>query len=276
MPSATIVGVCYQTDGRGRELYLISRLRRFMERVDGKIVFPCELSLLAGLVLVAFAVCLFVRSGYGVTVLASIPLMLSYTFPIMDFGTWNIIYQFVLICVAISITRRPNMGYAISMAEAVLFGFFLNAMKALLADIPLSFELSLVYLFVAHVLLFFGVAFFMRSYIPLLPCDVFIRDVVITYRIKYRTFKTLFDVTCMLISVAIGLLVFGHIVDIGIGTVISACTTGYFVARITTRVYDKHFYFRPITRICRRYLSDDAPCKAESFRDRSDYDNRYK
>ncbi len=247
-----------------------------MERVDGRIVFPCELSLLAGIVLVAFAVCLFVRSGYGVTVLASIPLMLSYTFPVMDFGTWNIIYQFVLVCMAVAITRRPNMGYAISMVEAVLFGFFLNAMKALLADIPISFELSLVYLFVAHVMLFFGVAFFMRSYIPLLPCDVFIRDVVITYRIKYRMFKTLFDVTCMLTSVAIGLLVFGRVVDIGIGTVISACITGYFVARITTGVYDRYLYFRPVTRFCRRYLSDDAPCKAEFSGNRVRQDNRYK
>jgi len=233
----------------------------------GKRVFPCELSLFMGILLVSFAVCLFVRSGYGVTVLASVPLLLSYIFPVMDFGTWNIVYQFVLLCIAIAITRRPNMGYAISMLEGILFGIFLNIMKTLLADIPISFELSLLYLFVAHILLFLGVSFFMRAYIPLLPCDLFIRDVVITCRISYRKFKTIFDVTCMVTSAAMGILAFGHLVDIGIGTVISACITGYFVSRITVQIYDRYFEFRPATKFCRRYLSDDAPCKAEGPRE---------
>ncbi|MBR4697464.1 MAG: hypothetical protein IKP18_03410, partial [Candidatus Methanomethylophilaceae archaeon] len=59
--------------------------------------FPCELALLCGLLLVAFAVCLFIQSGYGVTVISSIPLMVSYALPFLDFGTWNIIYQLVLV-----------------------------------------------------------------------------------------------------------------------------------------------------------------------------------
>jgi uncharacterized membrane protein YczE len=230
---------------------------------DRRIVFPCELSLLMGLLLVSFAVCLFIRSGYGVTVLASIPLMLSYVEPAMDFGTWNIVYQFVLICIAIAITRRPNLGYLISMAEGILFGIFLNLMKSLLSGLPYSFELSIVYLVVAHVLLFFGVSFFMRAYIPLLPCDLFIRDVVITYRIKYRNFKTAFDIFCMVTSALIGVLMLGGIVDIGVGTLISAFVTGYFVSKITVKVYDRYFEFRPLTRFCAKYLSDDAPCKSE-------------
>ncbi|MBO4798392.1 MAG: hypothetical protein J5494_06465, partial [Candidatus Methanomethylophilaceae archaeon] len=71
-----------------------------MDRKAGKIRFPCEMSLLCGLLLVAFAVCLFIRSGYGVTVISSIPLMASYAFPALDFGTWNIIYQLVLVAMA--------------------------------------------------------------------------------------------------------------------------------------------------------------------------------
>ncbi len=228
-----------------------------------KRVFPCELALLTGMLLVSFSICLFVRSGYGVTVLASIPLMLSYVFPVMDFGTWNVIYQILLLCIAMAITRRPNMGYGISLVEGVLFGIFLNIMKELLADIPMNFELSIVYLIAAHILLFLGVSFFMRSYIPLLPCDLFIRDVVITYHIRYRTFKTIFDIFCMVTSAVIGLLCLGGIVDIGIGTVISAFITGYFVSRITSGIYDRLFEFRPVTKLCTRYLSDDAPCKNE-------------
>lgn len=101
----------------------------------------------------------------------------------------------------------------------------------------------------------------MRSYIPLLPCDMFIRDVVNTYGIRYRFFKTAFDIFCMLVSVVIGILCLGGIADIGIGTLISASLTGFFVSRITVRIYDRFFEFRPMTKLCARYLSDDAPCK---------------
>ncbi len=228
-----------------------------------KTVIPCELALLAGMILVSFSVCLFIRSGYGVTVMASIPLMISYVAPVFDFGTWNIIYQAILLFIAMAITRKPGMGYVISAAECILFGFFLNMMKDLLAGIPVNFELSLLYLVIAHILLFFGVAFFMRCYIPLLPCDLFIRDVVLTFRIKYKVFKTAFDIFCMVASAAIGILFLGGIVDIGIGTLISACITGYFVSRIISGIYDRYFEFRPLTGFFSGYLSDDAPCKRE-------------
>ena len=230
--------------------------------MDGrKRVFPCELALLTGVTLVAIAVCLFVRSGYGVTVIASIPLMISYTSPVLDFGTWNIIYQALLLCIAMAITRRANMGYGISLLEGVLFGTLLNVVRGMLPDSPLDFELSIVYLVIAHMLLFLGVSFFVRSYIPLLSCDMFIRDVVNTYGIRYRVFKTAFDIFCMLVSVVIGILCLGGIADIGIGTLISASLTGFFVSRITVRIYDRFFEFRPMTKLCARYLSDDAPCK---------------
>lgn len=248
----------------GRSDYLIRDLqcRPPMEE-KRKILFPCELTLLIGLILVSLSVCLFIRSGFGVTVIASVPLMISYAIPELDFGTWNIIYTTVLIFISIAITRKPSMTYLFSMVEGIIFGIFLNIMKSALADIPKSPELDVIYLVVAHILLFFGVSCFMRAYIPLLPPDLFIRDVVITYRIKYRRFKTFFDVTCLVISITISLLALGKIVDLGIGTVISACITGFFVSRITTKIYDRYFEFRPVTKFCERFLSDDAPCKSK-------------
>lgn len=226
--------------------------------------FPCELALLCGLLLVAFAVCLFIQSGYGVTVISSIPLMVSYALPFLDFGTWNVIYQLVLVCLCVMVTKKLSASYAFSIVVTILFGFFLNFMKATLADLPKSVELDLVYIVVAHVLLFFGVSFFMRCYIPLLPVDLFIRDVVITYRIKYKVMKTTFDLTCIALSAVICYLALGTIVDLGLGTLVSAFVTGYFVAFITTKVYDRYFEFVPLTRIAERLLSDDAPCKAKT------------
>ncbi len=226
--------------------------------------FPCEMALLCGLVLVAFAVCLFIQSGYGVTVISSIPLMVSYALPFLDFGTWNIIYQLILVCLCVIVTRKFGASYAFSIAVTLVFGVFLNFMKASLADLPRSTELDLAYIVVAHILLFFGVSFFMRCYMPLLPVDLFIRDVVITFRIKYRTMKTVFDITCIALSAAICYLALGKIVDLGIGTLVSAFITGYFVAFITTKVYDRYFEFVPLTRIAGRLLSDDAPCKARA------------
>ena len=71
--------------------------------------------------------------------------------------------------------------------------------------------------------------------------------------------KTCFDVGCMVIAAALGILFLGGIVDIGIGTVVSAFITGYFVARITTRMYDEWFDFVPSTRLSAMLLSEDSP-----------------
>ncbi|MBR7006185.1 MAG: hypothetical protein IKH98_04685 [Candidatus Methanomethylophilaceae archaeon] len=239
-----------------------------------KIRFPCELSLLCGLLLVAFAVCLFIQSGYGVTVISSIPLTVSYAFPALDFGTWNIVYQLVLVCMCLAVTRKPDAGYAFSIIVTLLFGIFLNFMKSAMSGLPRSTELDLLYIVVAHVLLFFGVSFFMRCYLPLLPVDLFIRDVVITFKIRYRLVKTAFDLTCIAISAAVCLLCLGEIVDLGAGTLVSAFITGYFVTFITTRVYDKIFEFVPATRMAKRLLSADAPCRKAANDSRLRLENR--
>ena len=230
-----------------------------MRTEDGRVVFPCELSLMLGLLVVACSVCLFIRSGYGVTVISSIPLMVSYALPVLDFGTWNIIYQLVLICLCVLVTRRFSGGYIISIVEALLFGAFLNVMKGATSGMPTSPELDVLYLVLAMVLLFFAVSFFMRAYIPLLPCDVFIRDVVITFHIRYRVFKTVFDVFCMSASAVICWLALGKITDLGLGTLISAFLTGYFVSLIATRVFDRFFVFEPATGFFRKFVSDDKP-----------------
>ncbi len=227
----------------------------------GKTRFPCEAALLCGLLLVAFAVCLFIQSGYGVTVISSIPLTVSYAFPVLDFGSWNVVYQLALVCLCLAVTRRFDPGYAFSIVVTLLFGVFLNFMKSAMSGLPRSTELDLLYIVAAHVLLFFGVSFFMRCYLPLLPVDLFIRDVVITFKIRYRLVKTAFDLSCIAISAAVCLLCLGGIVDLGIGTLVSAFITGYFVAFITTRVYDRFFEFVPATRLAERLLSEDAPCK---------------
>lgn len=238
--------------------------RRDDAMADGKLRFPCELALLCGLLLVAFSVCLFIRSGYGTTVISSIPLMLSYAMPELGFGSWNVIYQLALIGLCILMTKKASGSYAFSIIVALLFSAFLDVMKGLLSGLPKSTELDLIYIVAAHILLFFGVSFFMRCYIPLLPVDIFIRDAVITYRIRYRIVKTAFDLSCISISAIICWLALGKIVDLGIGTLVSAFVTGYFVAFITTRIYDRFFEFVPATSFAARFLSDDAPCKAKS------------
>lgn len=224
-----------------------------------RIRFPCELALLLGLFLAALSVCLFIESGTGCTVISSVPLMLHYMYPVLDFGIWNVIYQIFILFVCVSITHKLKPSYILGLFLSFIFGAFLSFMKTTVAPLPNSLELNMLYLVFAHIVLFFGVSLFMRCYLPLLPTDTLIREIVIVYRISFKKVKTTFDVTCMLTSVVLGILFLGGVVDIGIGTVTSAFITGYFVARITTRLYDKWFDFVPSTRLSQMLLSEDSP-----------------
>jgi uncharacterized membrane protein YczE len=64
--------------------------------------------------------------------------------------------------------------------------------------------------------------------------DTFINDLTIHFHVTYRRIKTLFDITCLALSVILSMVFFGHLVGVGIGTVIMAFITGLGVHVVNT------------------------------------------
>ena len=221
-----------------------------------KVRFPCELALPLGLVLMASSVCLLIKSGLGVTVMSSVPLMLHYIFPVFEFGVWSTIFNIAVMLLAVVLIKKPRPSYIMSIVMAVFYGILIDILKAVIFKLPESTMLSLIYFLMSMIALSVGIAFSIKSRLPLLPNDVFIRDAVFIYRVRYKKAKTIYDITCLSISLLLCFLVLGGLRDIGLGTIISAIIIGSCVAAVI-KVLDKALVFEPLIPAVGRFVAKE-------------------
>lgn len=87
----------------------------------------------------------------------------------------------------------------------------------------------------------------MRS--PIIPTDLFPRELSEIIKVKYSKIKVSFDVICLMITACMTGLILGHINGLGIGTVMAAFTMGKVIGLIGDEM-DKHFRFVNFTQHC--------------------------
>lgn len=87
-----------------------------------KKLFVGELALFMGLIINSFANTLMVKSGFGISSISSVPYTLSLVFDNITYGSWNYIFQCVLILILVLITKKFKVGYIVSFFLAIVFG----------------------------------------------------------------------------------------------------------------------------------------------------------
>ena len=78
--------------------------------------------------------------------------------------------------------------------------------------------------------------------LPIIPTDLFPRELSEIIKVKYSKIKVSFDVICLTITACMTGLILGHISGLGIGTVLAAFTMGKVIGLIGDQM-DKHFRF---------------------------------
>ena len=188
---------------------------------------------LLGLASLSLGIVLVIKSDLGVSVATSPPYVLSLYFTKISFGQWNYIaHGFVLFLLVITI-RKLTVKHLMSFGVAFLFGLTIDFFNLILVSIQGTTILNRSILFIIGSLaISLGVAAFMKSNYPILPFDTFIKEVSMEKNIKYAKFKTGFDLTSFIVSVAMSLMFFGRIKGINIGTLISALALGTIIGHI--------------------------------------------
>jgi uncharacterized membrane protein YczE len=194
--------------------------------MDKKITIPGEVTFVAGLLLVSFAISLMVIAGFGISTISSLPYVLSCIFNQISFGIWNPIFQICLLCLLLAITKRFKSGYVISIVLSILFGLIINFFMHAVAGLPTELWQRLLYFLAGYAIMCVAIALMVGSRIPLMIIDTFINDLTIHFHVTYRRIKTLFDIICVVLSVILSLVFLGHLAGVGIGTVIMAFITG--------------------------------------------------
>jgi uncharacterized membrane protein YczE len=182
---------------------------------------------LSGIIFTGASVALVVRSDMGVSVLVSVPYMLSLSLPAISLGSWNYVVQGVLMFLLVPILRTFKLQWILSFAVSVLFGLTIDLFTFFCSFLPgTDVALRLVYFSLGFLLLTLGVPLTIKSGFPALPFDVFVKELATSCRKNFRQVKTVFDMIFLSISLALMVLVVQRMTGIGIGTFFSAFANG--------------------------------------------------
>jgi len=201
---------------------------------------PGELLLMAVLIINSMGVQMMTKSGFGISAISSVPYVFSHILDFISFGTWSYIFQSMLVLALMIISKRFSAGYVISFAAGFIFGKFIDVHSAWMAFLPEAFMFRVIYFAAGLMSISVGICMANKCLMPIIPTDMFPRDLSEIKSIKYQNVKTAFDLSCLAITVILSLGIEGSIMGIGVGTVICSLVTGKIVAACQ-KVFDRYF-----------------------------------
>jgi len=211
-----------------------------------KIRLNSELALLFALAIIAFSIVFIIKADFGMTVVQAPVYVLSLTVPALSMGTWNYIVQGLLTLTMILLVRRFKISYILSFGAAVIYGLMLDGLRTLFAGIsPTMLWERLLFYAAGYVLLCVAVSVFFTCKAPLMPYDIFIREVAPARKMSIPKFKWIFDISCVLIAIVLSLTITGKIKGVGFGTVFFAFTVSPVVGYLM-KLINKKIEFKPL------------------------------
>lgn len=193
-------------------------------------------NLFIGIGLDAMGVAIITKSDLGISAVSSVAYALSNVLPVFTFGIWSYLYQFALFVIMCVLVKKCDWEYLSSFLIGIVFGYALDLCRFLIHPLPETLLLRIIYFVGGTGLLILGVAFLIISELPIMPQDLFPRELAKYFNIPYRYVKTTFDVVSVIVSFALGIIVKHQIIGLGIGTVISALIVGKSVDRVKKKL----------------------------------------
>lgn len=207
-----------------------------------KITLHGELALLIAVIINSFGVVLMLYSGAGISAISSVPYAFSEVIPKLSLGTWTYIFQGLLVASLMIMRKRFVPPYLFSFVVGFAFSEFLDIHKLWINILPYNIPMRIIYFIISYLLICIGIAFSNRCRLPIIPTDLFPRELSDITGIGYPKIKIGYDLICLFTTGLLTFIFLGHIKGLGIGTVLAAFTMGKVVG-IIGNILDKHFDF---------------------------------
>lgn len=201
-----------------------------------------EAALVLAVVINSFGVVLMLYSGSGISAISSVPFAFSEVLPSLTLGTWTYIFQGLLILSLMLMRRRFVPEYLFSFVVGFAFGEMLDVHEMWIDVLPDGLAWRAAYFIISYLLISLGIALSNRCRLPIIPTDLFPREVSHISGAGYPKVKIAFDVGCLAVTAALTVAFLGHLDGLGIGTILAAFTMGKAVGFIGDGL-DRHFRF---------------------------------
>ena len=200
-----------------------------------------EIALIVAVCINSFAVVLMLYSGAGISAISSVPYAFSEVLPKLSLGTWTYIFQGLLVLTLMILRKKFVPQYLCSFIVGFFFGKLLDVHEMWINILPTAIGYRILYFIISYVLICIGIALSNRCGLPIVPTDLFPRELSQIIKKKYSIVKISFDVICLLTACMTGFFL-GHIKGLGIGTILAAFTMGKGIA-IAGQIIDKYMIF---------------------------------
>ncbi len=238
-----------------------------------KISKTSELLWLLGIVFVALGVAICSKADLGVSMIAA-PAFVVYEaiaslWSGFSVGVTEYIMQGLLLILLCLIVCRFHWRYLLAFVVAVVYGYTLNLFLFILGGV--SFDavwLRWVMLIVGDVLTAFGVACFFRTYLPLQVYELFVAEISSRFQLNINKVKWSFDITLLVISIALALALFGDVKSfdwstigyssfhsIGLGTLVTTAINSpiiAFMGKLIDKIFEATPAFPKVEKLLRR------------------------
>ena len=209
---------------------------------DKRLVLRGEAALILAIIINSMGVLLMLQSGSGISAISSVPYAFSEAFPKLSLGTWTYIFQGLLVITLMVLKKRFVPSYLFSFVAGFLFGEMMDVNELWITKLPLSIPLRIFYFVLSYIIICFGIALSNRCKLPIIPTDLFPRDLSEIINKPYARVKIAFDVTCLFVTACLTYFALGKILGLGVGTVVAAFTMGKSIGMIGN-ILDRHFRF---------------------------------
>lgn len=153
---------------------------------------------------------------------------------INSFGVVLMLYSGALILSLMIMRKKFVTSYLFSFAVGFVFSELLDVHELWINVLPSSLAWRIVYFIISYVLICIGIALSNRCQLPIVPTDLFHRELADIAKIAYPKIKIGFDVTCLAVTAGLTFFCLGRIDGLGIGTILG----------IAGDIIDKQFYFK--------------------------------
>lgn len=201
-----------------------------------------ELALVIVILINSLGVVLMLYSGSGISAISSVPYAFSEVFPHVTLGTWTYIFQGLLILSLMIMRKKFVVPYLFSFVVGFAFSEMLDLYEAEINILPTAMGFRVLYFVISYLLICFGIALSNRCGLPIIPTDLFPRELSDITKFKYSKIKVSFDVTCLAVTGLMTGIILGHLDGLGIGTILAAFTMGKVIGLIGDEL-DRHVRF---------------------------------
>ena len=191
-----------------------------------------ELILVLAVCINSLGVVLMLYSGAGISAISSVPFAFSEVFPKLTLGTWTYLFQGLLVLSLMVMRRRFVPPYLFSFVVGFAFSEMLDVHKIWVDTLPTSIPERVLYFVLSYILLCIGIALSNRCGLPIIPTDLFPRELSDITSVRYSRIKVSFDVICLAVTALMTGLLLGHLDGLGVGTILAAFTMGKVIGVI--------------------------------------------